>query len=123
MEVQVDKSNEENKVIEPTTKTVSKQFMSSVLCQENMEKMKINVKFHGHEFKAENLDIQVVNGDVLNVKAEDDDQKFERKFKLPSNSLVEKIDSKLAKEEDTQTLMINIPKNVNIVQIPIAMDE
>merc|ERR1719273_2934643 len=123
MEVQNDKSNEENKAIEPTTKIVSKNFMSSVLCQENMEKMKINIQFHGHEFKAENLDIQVVNGDILIIKAEDDDQKFERKFKLPSNSLMEKIDSKLVKEEDTQTLMINVPKNVKIVQIPIAMDE
>merc|ERR1712018_607290 len=123
MEVQVDKSNEENKAIEPTTKIISKKFMSRVACQEDMEKVEIKIQFHGHKFKAENLDIQVVNGDVLIVKAGDDEEKFERKFKLPSNSLVEKIDSKFVKEEDTQTLMITIPKNVKITQIPIATDE
>merc|ERR1712018_1054865 len=123
MEVQVDKSNEENKAIEPATKIVSKKFMSRVSSQENMEKVEINIQFHGHKFKAENLDIQVINGDVLIVKAEDDEEKFERKFKLPSNSLVEKINSKFVKEDDIQNLMINIPKNVKIVQIPIAMDE
>ena len=57
------------------------------------------------------------------VKAEDDEEKFERKFKLPSNILVEKIESKFdTKEDDTQTLMINIPKDVKVVQVPIAMN-
>ena len=58
------------------------------------------------------------------VKAEDDEEKFEKKFKLPSKILVEKIESKFdVKEEDTQTLLINIPKDVKVVQVPIAMDE
>merc|ERR1711944_35539 len=64
MKVQVNKETEENKAIVPTTKTISKNFMSNVSC-------------HGHKFKAENLDVQVVNGDVLIVKAEDDEEKFE----------------------------------------------
>merc|ERR1711944_200506 len=124
MEVEADKTNEGNKDMEPVIKTVSKKFMSKVACQETMEKVEIKIQFGGHKFKAENLDVQVINGNVLVVKAEDDEEKFERKFKLPSNTLVEKIDSKLdVKEENTQTLLINIPKNVKITQIPIAMDE
>ena len=124
MKVQVNKETEENKGIVPTTETISKNFMSNVSCHENMEKVEIKIQLHGHKFKAENLDVQVVNGDVLIVKAEDDEEKFERKFKLPSNTLVEKIESKFdVKEENTQTLMINIPKDVKIVQVPIAMDE
>merc|ERR1711952_602434 len=112
----------EDKAVVPTTETISKKFMSNVSCHENMEKVEIKIQLHGHKFKAENLDVQVVNGDVLIVKA--DDEKFERKFKLPSDTLVEKIDSKFdIKEENTQTLLINIPKNVTITQVPIAMDE
>merc|ERR1711944_192417 len=105
-------------------KTISKKFVTRVSCQETLEKVEIKIQLQGHKFKAEHLDVQVVNGDVLIVKAEDDKEKFEKKFKLPSNTLVEKIDSKLdAKEENTQTLLINIPKNVKITQVPIAMDE
>merc|ERR1712223_687771 len=111
LEVQANKTSEENKVIEPVMKTISKKFMSKVSCQENMEKIEIKIQLHGHKFKAESLDVQVVNGDVLIVKAEDDEEKFERKFKLPTDTLVEKIDFKFdIKEENTQTLLINIPK-------------
>merc|ERR1711944_366995 len=124
MEVEADKTNEENKDMEPVIKTVPKKFMSNVACQETMEKVEIKIQFGGHKFKAENLDVQVINGNVLVVKAEDDEEKFERKFKLPSKSLVEKIESKFdTTEDDVQTLMINIPKDVKVVQVPIAMDE
>merc|ERR1712079_971806 len=124
LEVQANKTSEENKLIEPVKETISKKFMSKVSCQENMEKVEIKIQLQGHKFKAEHLDVQVVNGDVLIVKAEDEEEKFERKFKLPSNTLAEKIDSKFdIKEENTQTLLINIPKNVKITQVPIAMDE
>merc|ERR1711953_1648398 len=61
MEVAVDKINGENKIIEPTPQTVSKPLMSKVSCQETMEKVEIKIQFHGHKFKAENLDVQVVN--------------------------------------------------------------
>merc|ERR1712000_686492 len=123
-EVEVDKNNQENKSLEPVTKTVSKRFMSKVACQETMEKVEIKIQFSGHKFKAENLDVQVINGDVLVVKAEDGEEKFERKFKLPSNILVERIESKFdVKEEDRQILTINIPKDVKLVQVPIAMQE
>merc|ERR1711963_1161561 len=124
MDLEISKTNEENKVLDPVTKTVSKRFMTKVSCQETMEKVKIKIKFSGHKFKAENLDVQVINYNVLVVKAEDDEEKFERKFKLSSDILVEKIESKFdVNEEDVQTLIINIPKDVKVTQVPIAMDE
>jgi len=128
IEVAVDRINGENEIIEPKTKIVSKPFMSKVSCQETMEKIEIKIQFHGHKFKAENLDVKVANSDVLIVKAEDDEEKFERKFKLPSNTLantlVEKISSNFdVKEEDFQTLLINIPKDVKFFQVPIVMEE
>merc|ERR1712004_523520 len=124
MEVEVDKANEEDKSMEPATKTVSKRFMSKVACQETMEKVEIKIQFGGHKFKAENLDVQVINENVLVVKAEDDEEKFERKFKLSSNVLLEKIESKFdVKEEDVQTLIITIPKDVKVIQVPIAVNE
>merc|ERR1712012_1373846 len=123
-EVEVDKNNKDNRAPEPVTKTISKQFMSLVSCHENMEKVEIKIQFHGHKFKAENLDVQVINDDILVVKAEDDGEKFERKFKLSSNALVDKIESKFdTKEEGIQTLAINIPKDVKKFQVPISMEE
>merc|ERR1712053_69447 len=37
MEVEVDKTNQENRSMEPATKTVSKRFMFKASCQETME--------------------------------------------------------------------------------------
>merc|ERR1712243_144577 len=84
LEVAVDKTNGENEIIEPKTQIVSKPFMSKVSCQETMEKIEIKIQFHGHKFKAENLDVQVVNSNFLIVKVQDDEEKFERKFNLLS---------------------------------------
>merc|ERR1712047_180368 len=124
MDLEISKTNEENKVLDPVTERVSKRIMTKVACQETMDKVEIKIQFSGHKFKAENLDVQVINDNVLVVKAEDDKEKFEKKFKLYTNILVEKIESKFdVKEEDTQTLLINIPKDVKVVQVPIAMDE
>merc|ERR1711963_475417 len=124
MEVELDKTNQENRSMDPVIKTVSKRFLFKVSCQETMEKVEIKIQFGGHKFKGENLDVQVINDNVLVVKAEDNEEKFERKFKLSSDILVEKIESKFdVKEEDVQTLVINIPKDVKVTRIPIAMYE
>merc|ERR1719245_2565702 len=112
--MEVDKINGENKIIQPETNIVSKAFMSKVSCQGTIEKVEIKIQFHGHRFKAENLDVQVVNKDVLIVKAKDDEEKFERKLKISS-----KFD---VKEEDVQTLLINIPKDVKFFQVPIVIE-
>merc|ERR1712008_491763 len=124
MESQISKSNDENKIVESATKMTSKQFMSRVSCHENMEKVEIKIQLHGHKFKAENLDVQVINDNILVVKAEDDKEKFEKKFKLPSNILVEKIESKFdVKEENTQPLAIHVPKDIKRTQVPISMEK
>merc|ERR1712012_1298049 len=68
MDQEVSKTNEENKDLEPITKTVSKRFMSKVSCQETMEKVEVKIQFGGHKFKAEDLDVQIVNEDILVVK-------------------------------------------------------
>ena len=69
--------------------------------------IEIKIHLHGHKFKAE-----------------DDEEKFERKFKLPSNVLVDKIESKFdVKEENAQTLSIRVPKDIKRIQVPISMEE
>merc|ERR1711963_329511 len=51
-------------------------------------------------------------------------EKIEKKFQLPPSILTEKIDSKLEmKDKDIQTLIVNIPKDVKIIQIPISVNE
>merc|ERR1712227_530519 len=65
MEVEVDKANEGNKAMEPITKTISKRFMTKVAYQESMEEVEIKIQFGGHKFKAENLDVQVINDNIL----------------------------------------------------------
>merc|ERR1712012_617659 len=114
----------ENETMVPVVKTVSKSFMPKVTGQEDMEKVNIKVILCGHKFQPENLDVQVINDNVLVIKAEDDVEKFEEKFKLPNNVLFDQIESKFdTKEENEQTLTINIPKDVKKFQVPISMEE
>jgi len=121
-----DSTTEENRNIEVSAenKTMVPSFMSKVTSQEDVEKVNIKVILCGHKFQPENLDVQVINDNVLVVKAEDDVERFERKFKLPNNVKVDKIVSKFdTKEENVQTLTINIPKDVKKHQAPISMEE
>merc|ERR1711860_474670 len=120
MDVQVQPEQPKEVMVE---KVVTK-FGSKVSVNETLEKVEIKVDLMGHKFNAEHLDVQVVDGNLLIVKAEDGDKKFERKFKLPQNANIDKIQPKFSKqEEDKQTMTINIPKEVKIVQLTIAMDE
>ena len=81
--------------------------------REDMAKVEIKIQLQGHTFKAENLNVQVINDDVLFVKAKDGKEKLENLIKLPSNVLVNKIQSKFfIIDEKTQTLLINFPKDV-----------
>merc|ERR1712004_435190 len=67
-------------------KGVVKGFGSKVNVNENMEKVEIVIELIGHKFEGEHLDVAVIDGNVMSVKAEDGDKKFERKFKLPQNA-------------------------------------
>ena len=60
----------------------------------------------------------------LEILANGNDQKYQKQFKLPSNVIIEKIESKFeAKANDHQTLTINIPKDVKVFHVPISMEE
>ena len=112
-----------------------KRLLTQVYVDENLDRVQIQIEFSGYDLKPENLDVQVVNNDVLLVKAEKNDQKiFERKFKLPAKCQLDNIQPKFnaggaadensEQEEDsniTQTLNILVPK-VDVkktVNIPI----
>merc|ERR1712107_13054 len=100
-----------------------KQIMNKVNVSEDVEKTKIHIELSGYQFKAEHLEVRVVNGNILEVKAEHGDQKYQKQFKLAPNVIIEKIESKFNTKEEKQILSINVPKDVKIVQVPIAMDE
>ena len=110
-----------NQVAEQSQKRVSKHLATRVGINEDLNKVEINIEFVGHRFKPEDLEAQVIDGNVLLIKADD---KFERKFQLSSKCQVDKIEPTFnCKDEEKQTLSIKIPKEVNIVQVPISMEE
>ena len=117
------KSIENQQNIEVANKKIK--LSNKIRINDNLEKMQINIELIGYKFKGEHLDIKVFNEDILEVKAENGDQKFEKQFKIPSKGEIEKIESKFLvnDEENKQNLTITIPKKVKIVQVPIAMDE
>merc|ERR1712038_1082010 len=111
------------------------QLMTQVHVDENLDRVQIQIEFSGYGLKPEHLDVQVVNNDVLLVKAENDQkQKFERKFKLPAKCQLDNIQPKFkiaaaaenSEQEDgdsitPQTLNILVPKVdvTKTVNIPI----
>merc|ERR1711994_1097398 len=127
-----------NQVVTPRSSSSSphqevSQLMTQVHVDENLDRVQIQIEFSGYGLKPEHLDVQVVNNDVLLVKAENDQkQKFERKFKLPAKCQLDNIQPKFkiaaaaenSEQEDdsiTQTLNILVPK-VDVkktVNIPI----
>ena len=98
-------------VTRPTQNVTSKRFLQ-VSNHEDSENITIKIKLHGHKFTNEQFQICIENKNLLTVTAENTTaKKFERKFKLPNNSLLSKINSQLDDVvENTQTLFIHIPK-------------
>ena len=103
--------------------------MTNVFVMEDLEKKTITIELLYSKFKPEDFKINVVYGcagyvATLVVKAKDENQTFERQFKLPSETNIFKMKSKfIYKTEEKQTLEITIPKDVKIVQLPISIDE
>merc|ERR1712062_719155 len=112
-----------------------KRLLIQVHVDENLDRVQIQIELSGYDLKPEDLDVQVVNNDILLVKAEKNDQKiFQRKFKLSAKCQMDNIkpkfndggvaDENSEQEEDsniTQTLNILVPK-VDVkktVNIPI----
>merc|ERR1712012_930480 len=97
---------------------------TKVMVNEDLEKVQIQIDFSGFQFKPEHLDVQLIDENVLAVSAEEGEHKFERKFKLPKNCQLDKIMPKFKDEEDKQTLIITIPKEVKkVINIPISTSD
>merc|ERR1712107_716724 len=91
---------------------------------EDLEKVQIQIEFTGYHFEPEHLDVQLIDENVLVVCAEDGEQNFERKFKLSPKCLLDKIMPKFKADEEKQTMVILIPKEVKkVVNIPICTDD
>merc|ERR1712107_526098 len=95
-----DQSEKKIEITKPETeksvkKQVAKRFGSKVNINETMDKVEIIIELIGHKFNAEHLDVQVIDGNVLLVKAEDGDKKFERKFALSRMLMWKKLNPNL----------------------------
>merc|ERR1711963_470627 len=127
---QPESENEASKAIIETNKNMevspAKQGFKRILnnIKEDLEKVEIQIELFGYKFKGEHFEVRVVDDNLLDIKAEGNDQKYHKQFKLASNAIIEKIESKFeCNEEDKQTLTIKVPKNVKIFQVPIAWEE
>jgi len=98
-----------------------KRLLTQVYVDENLDRVQIQIEFSGYDLKPEDLDVQVVNNDILLVKAEKNDQKiFERKFKLPAKCQMDNIkpkfnDGGVADENSEQEEASNITQTLNIL--------
>merc|ERR1711963_1279183 len=101
-----------------------KRIMNKVDINEDLQNLEIKIELIGYNFKSEELDVRVIDDSSLEILANGIDQKYQKQFKLPSNAIIEKIESNAeAKENDHQTLTICIPKDVKVFQIPISMEK
>ena len=101
-----------------------KRIMNKVEVNEDLQKLEIKIELIGYDFKGDELDVRVIDDSSLEILANGNDQKYQKQFKLPSNVIIEKIESKFeAKANDHQTLTINIPKDVKVFHVPISMEE
>ena len=101
-----------------------KRIMNKVEVNEDLQKLEIKIELIGYNFKGDELDVRVIDNSSLEILANGNDMKYQKQFKLPSNAIIEKIQSKFeAKENDHQTLTIRIPKDVKVFQVPISMEE
>merc|ERR1712062_87277 len=98
-----------------------KRLLTQVHVDENLDRVQIQIEFSGYDLKPEDLDVQVVNNDILFVKAEKNDQKmFERKFKLSAKCQFDNIQPKfndggVADENSEQEEASNITQTLNIL--------
>merc|ERR1711963_741826 len=127
---QPESENEASKAIIETNKNMEvssanqgfKRILNNI--KEDLEKVEIQMELVGYKFKGEHFEVRVVDDNLLDIKAEGSDQKYHKQFKLASNAIIEKIESKFeCNEEDKQTLTIKVPKNVKIFKVPIAWGE
>ena len=104
---------------------IKKKAINSYLkINEDVEKIEIKINLKGHDFKPEDFEVRAIDNKILEIKAENEDQTFEKQFNLSPKSKVEKIDCKInVKEENELMVTITIPKEIKVTQVPISMDE
>merc|ERR1712156_351979 len=102
-----------------------KRLLTQVYVDENLDRVQIQIEFSGYDLKPEDLDVQVVNNNILLVKAEKNDQKiFERKFKLSAKCQLDNIQPKFndgaadADENSEQEEASNITQQTLNILVP-----
>jgi len=111
------KNESKNQQVEPVK---AKRTSQHINIREGLEKSEIKIVLEGYDIKSEHLDVQVINDKILIIKVESEDLKFDKKFNVPSRSKVESIECKIdSKEEGKHNIVITIPKENIIKQIPI----
>ena len=128
------KSNSESRNINDKSKELNEakndlevhkvtRIMNRAEVNEDLQKLEIKIELIGYNFKGEELDVRVIDEKSLEILANGNDLKYQNQFKLPSNAIIEKIESKFeAEENDHQMLTIRIPKDVKVFQVPISME-
>merc|ERR1711963_322999 len=97
---QPESGHEASKAIIETNKNMevssAKQGFKRILnnVKEDLEKVEIQIELVGYKFKGEHFEVRVVDDNLLDIKAEGNDQKYHKQFKLASNAIIEKIESK-----------------------------
>merc|ERR1712107_38569 len=110
--------------VEGQVAKVPARLTTKVNVAEDLEKVQIQIEFTGYQFEPEHLYVQLIDENVLVVSAEDGEQKFERKFKLSSKCQLDKIMPKFQADDEKQTMLISIPKEVKkVINIPICTDD
>ena len=114
-QVEFSKESDEN------IKENANNLTTKIEVNEDLTKIQIKIEFFGRKFKPEDLEIQVIDQDILSIKAGNE---YEKKFKLCLTCQIDKIESEFnCKNEEKQILTVKIPKNVNIVNVPISSVE
>ena len=72
--------------------------------KEDLEKVEIQIELLGYKFKGEHFEVRVVDDNLLDIKAEGNDEKYHKQFKLASNAIIEKIESKIECNEEEDKL-------------------
>ena len=99
-----------------------KRKMIKAATKEDMEKLEIKLALQGYDLKPEDFEAKAINNEVLEIKADTEEEKFGRKFRLPKNVQVDKIECKFqVKEDGLQEITVIVPKQVKVTNIPVSV--
>ena len=98
--------------------------MFKALVVDHSNRTEYIIQFIGANLQTKDLSVQVVKNDTLKVRAQNDQTFFVRRFQIPPNHQEKQTTIKFATHKDgkKQNLIITIPKNRNIIHIPITVE-